>query len=71
VTGAVQCRLRTRLLRTAAHYVALAPDVAVDLARWSHRGGFSLHAAVRLEAEERASHERLLRYCTHPAFACE
>ena len=34
-------------------------------------GGFSLHAAVRLEAEDRAGLERLLRCCARPAFASE
>jgi len=41
------------------------------MARWRHAGGFSLEAAVRIEAEDRAGRERLLRYCARPAFALE
>ncbi|HEX9771986.1 MAG TPA: transposase zinc-binding domain-containing protein, partial [Steroidobacteraceae bacterium] len=48
--GAVQRRLRTRVLRTAVRHGALTPAVAADLARWGHGGGFSVHAAVRIEA---------------------
>jgi hypothetical protein len=69
--SAVQRRIRTRVLRIAVHHHALTPEVAADLARWGHGGGFSLHAAVRIEAEDRAGLERLLRYCARPAFASE
>jgi hypothetical protein len=69
--SAVQRRIRTRVLRIAVRQDTLTPDVASDLARWGHGGGFSLHAAVRLEAEDRAGLERLLRYCARPAFASE
>ena len=68
---AVQRRIRSRVLRIAVRYGALTPEVANDLARWSHGGGFSLHAAVRIEAQDRAGLERLLRYCARPAFASE
>ena len=40
---------------------------AAELARWNHGGGFSVHAAVRLEAHDCAGLERLLRYCAQPA----
>jgi len=69
--SAVQRRIRSRVLRIAVRYGALTPAVAADLARWGHGGGFSLHAAVRIEAEDRAGLERLLRYCARPAFASE
>ena len=71
VVSAVQRRIRSRVLRLAVRQGALTLGVAVDLARWGHGGGFSLHAAVRLEAEDRAGLERLLRYCARPAFASE
>ena len=71
VVSAVQRRIRTRVLRIAVRQGALTPDVAADLARWGHGGGFSLHAAVRIDAEDRAGLERLLRYCARPAFASE
>jgi hypothetical protein len=41
------------------------------MARWHHRGGFSLDASVRIEGAERAGLERLLRYCARPPFALE
>ena len=70
-TGTVQRRIRSRVLRIAVRHGALTPEVAADLARWGHGGGFSLHAAVRIEAEDRAGRERLLRDCARPAFASE
>ncbi|MCC6473622.1 MAG: transposase [Burkholderiales bacterium] len=69
--SAVQQRIRSRVLRIAVRPGALTPQVAAELARWGHGGGFSLHAAVRIEAEDRAGLERLLRYCARPAFASE
>lgn len=57
--GAVQRRIRHRVLRIAVRHGALTPDVAVDLAHWDHGGGFSLHAAVRIEAEDRDGLDRL------------
>jgi hypothetical protein len=69
--SAVQRRIRRRVLRIAVRYGSLTPDVASDLARWGHGGGFSLHAAVLIEAADRAGLERLLRYCARPAFASE
>jgi hypothetical protein len=69
--GAVQRRIRSRVLRIAVHHGALTDEAASDLARWSHGGGFSLHASVLIEAANRAGLERLLRYCARPAFASE
>jgi len=69
--GTVQHRIRTRVLRVAMRHGALTPEVAADLSRWGHSGGFSLHAAVRIEAEDLAGLERLLRDCARPAFASE
>ena len=39
--------------------------------QWDHGGGFSLDAAVRIEAHDRRGVERLLRYCARPPFAAE
>jgi hypothetical protein len=69
--SAVQRRIRSRVLRLAVRHGAFTPEVAADLARWGHGGGFSLHAGVRIEAADRAGLERLLRYCARPAFASE
>jgi Putative transposase len=38
---------------------------------WQGSGGFSIDAAVRIEGEDRAGVERLLRYCARPPFALE
>lgn len=41
------------------------------MAGWDHGGGFSVDAAVRIEGNDRAGLERLLRYCARPSFALE
>ena len=41
------------------------------MAGWEHGGGFSVDAAVRIEGNDRAGLERLLRYCARPPFALE
>ncbi len=64
-------RVRRSVLRLAVRHGALTPEVAADLARWGHGGGFSLHAAVLIDAVDRPGLERLLRYCARPAFASE
>jgi hypothetical protein len=68
---AVQGRIRTRVLRAAVRHGALTEEAAEDLRHWAHGGGFSLHAGVLIEANDRAALERLLRYCARPAFASE
>lgn len=68
---AVQRVIRSRVLRAAVRHGALTAEVAEELSHWAHGGGFSVHAGVRIEAEERAGLERLLRYCARPAFASE
>jgi len=49
----------------------MSADDAQTMANWEHGGGFSVDAAVRIEAHERDGLERLLRYCARPAFALE
>jgi len=44
--------------------------VAVMQGCW-HRGGFSVHAGVRVAAQDSAGCECLLRYCARPMFAGE
>jgi hypothetical protein len=66
--GTVQPRIRRRVPRIGVRCGGLGPDVATDLACWDHGGGCSLRAAVRLEAEDRAGLDRLLRDCARPAF---
>jgi hypothetical protein len=41
------------------------------MARWEHGGGFSVDGLVRIETDDRAGRERLLRYCARPPFALE
>ena len=38
---------------------------------WQGSGGFSIDASVRIEGEDGAGVERLLRYCARPPFALE
>jgi hypothetical protein len=41
------------------------------MGQWAHGGGFSVDGSVRIEAEDRAGRERLLRYCARPPFALD
>jgi hypothetical protein len=54
-------RVRRSVLRRAVRHGALTPEVAADLARWGHGGGFSLHAAVLSDAVDRPGLERARR----------
>ncbi|MSR21888.1 MAG: hypothetical protein EXR91_13120 [Gemmatimonadetes bacterium] len=38
---------------------------------WQGSGGFSVDASVRIEGEDRAGIERLVRYCARPPFSLE
>ena len=51
------------------HESGLSPEAARDMANRGHNSGFSLDASVRIEANDRAGLERLLRYCARPVFA--
>lgn len=63
--------MRKRLLRTMTRRGLLDRDDAQAMDAWEHGGGFSLDASVRIEAEDRAGLQRLLRSCARPAFALE
>jgi hypothetical protein len=69
--AAVQRRLRQRILRAFVRSGILDKDERRDMEQWSHGGGFSLDATVRIEANDRRGLERLLRYCARPPFAAE
>jgi hypothetical protein len=63
-----------RAPRAAVGGQAARPPVPEDariMAAWEHGGGFSVDAGVRIEADNRAGLERLLRYCARPAYALE
>jgi len=49
----------------------LTPDEVEAMLDWSHGGGFSVDASVRIAADDRRGLERLLRYCARPVFAQE
>jgi hypothetical protein len=67
----VQARVRQRVLRWFVRQGYLDKDDAKDMAQWRNGGGFSVDASVRIEADDRAGLERLLRYCARPPFALE
>lgn len=67
----VQQRTRRRVLRLFKRRDILPADVVQDMLQWGHGGGFSVDAAVRIEASDRPGLERLLRYCARPVLALE
>jgi hypothetical protein len=67
----VQACVRRRLLRVFVRRGLLSDDYARAMAQWQHGGGFSVNASVRVDAEDRAGRERLLRYCARPPFALD
>jgi hypothetical protein len=52
-------------------HCAIEPDEAKAMLAWTHAGGFSVDANVRIEGSDRRGLERLLRYCARPPFALE
>lgn len=69
--AAVQAQARRRILRTFVRRGLIEKCDAEEMAGWEHGGGFSVDAAVRIEGNDRAGLERLLRYCARPPFALE
>jgi hypothetical protein len=63
----VQAGVRRRLLRGFVRRDLLPADDAQAMGQWQHGGGFSVDAAVRIAAADRAGRERLLRYSRPPA----
>lgn len=47
----------------------LAPITAADMRTWRGTGGFSVDGSVRIEGEDRAGLERLVRYCARGPLA--
>ena len=62
---------RGRLGTTAVPHGLLDEADAHGMLSWRGSGGFSIDASVRIEGEDRAGVERLLRYCARPPFALE
>ena len=65
--AAVQATIRRRLLQSFVRRGLLAGDDAPAMQAWAHGGGFSVNAAVRIEAADRPGLERLLRNSRPPA----
>ena len=63
-TALVQAKVRQRVLTLMVRRRHLTSDTALDMRHWRHGGGFSVNAAVRIEAADRKGLERLLRYST-------
>ena len=67
----VQETVRQRTLRLFERRGLLTPDEVEAMLDWSHGGGFTVDASVRIAADDRRGLERLLRYCACPLFAQE
>ena len=63
--------MRRRILRIFVRRGLIEKCDAEEMAGGEHGGGFSVDAAVRIEGNDRAGLERLLRYCARPPFALE
>jgi hypothetical protein len=66
----VQADLRRRILRAFVGRGLLESCDAKEMLAYQH-SGFSVDAGVRIEADDRAALERLLRYCARPPFAMD
>ena len=63
--------VQRRVLRYFRTHDLLDEADAYGMLSWQGSGGFSIDASVRIEGEDRAGVERLLRYCARPPFALE
>jgi hypothetical protein len=63
--------LQRRVLRYFRTHGLLDELDTRDMLSWQRSGGFSIDASVRIEGDDRAGLERLLRYCARPPFALE
>jgi Putative transposase/Transposase zinc-binding domain len=68
---ALQYELQRRVLRYFRRHGLLDKTDAHGMLSWQGSGGFSIDASVRIEGEDRAGVERLLRYCARPPFALQ
>ena len=57
------CTVRLRVLRWFARRGLLDSSAAADMRTWRGTGGFSIDGSVRIEGEDRAGIERLVRSC--------
>jgi hypothetical protein len=63
--------VQLRVLRWFARRGLLDPSTAADMRTWQGSGGFSVDGSVRIEGEDRAGLERLVRYCARGPLALE
>jgi hypothetical protein len=63
--------VQRRVLRYFRTQGLLDEADANGMLTWRGSGGFSIDASVRIEGDDRAGIERLLRYCARPPFAPE
>jgi hypothetical protein len=63
--------VQLRVLRWFARRGLLDPSAAADMRTWRGTGGFSVDGSVRIEGEDRAGLERLVRYCARGPLALE
>ena len=68
---ALQHVVQRRVLRYFSRHDLLDEADSHGMLSWRGSGGFSIDASVRIEGEDRAGVERLLRYCARPPFALE
>jgi hypothetical protein len=68
---AIARTVQLRVLRWFARRGLLDPSTAADMRTWQGTGGFSVDGSVRIEGEERAGLERLVRYCARGPLALE
>ena len=66
----MQADLRRRILRAFVGRGLIESCDAKEMLAYQH-SGFSVDASVRIEAQDRAGLERLLRYCARPPFAMD
>ena len=67
----VESVLQRRVLRYFRRHGLVDELDAAGMLTWQGSGGFSVDASVRIEGEDRAGIERLVRYCARPPFALE
>jgi hypothetical protein len=67
----LEATVQRRVLRLFARRGLLDEADTDDMLSWQGSGGFSVDASVRIEGEDRAGIERLVRYCARPPFALE
>ena len=67
----VESVVQQRVLRYFRRQGLLDELDADGMLTWQGSGGFSVDASVRIEAEDRAGIERLVRYCARTPFALE